>query len=242
MLLIAGPCHLDSDSPWVAERLSEIARQRGMVFIFKGSFDKANRTRHTSPRGPGLSDGLWTLRQLQEQGIRTTTDVHEVWQCEQVSRYVDTLQIPALLSRQTDLICSAAQTGCPVHIKKGQFMSPDAAIAAAEKAEAFGASQVRIIERGTCFGYGLINDFAAVARIQKAGFDVVYDVTHSLQQPGGADRTLAIPLTRAALAVGVTGLFIETHPNPARSDSDQDCMLPLDDLPHFLDVVGFPVL
>ena len=242
MHLIAGPCHLDSDSPWVAERLARIARQRGLTFTFKGSFDKANRTSHLSPRGPGLQAGLRVLRGIREQGIRVTTDVHETWQCDETATAADVLQIPAFLSRQTDLIRAAAQTGRVVHIKKGQFMSPDAALAAVEKAEAFGARCVRLIERGTCFGYGLVNDFAALIQLRLAGVEMVYDVTHSLQRPEGADRRLAVPLARAAIAAGARGLFIETHPDPSRSGSDRDTMLPLEDLTGFLDVAGCPVV
>lgn len=248
--LITGPCVLESD-----ELNLEIARAvRGwsesfaLPVIFKASFDKANRSRLDSARGPGITEGLRRLATVKEEtGLTLLTDVHEPQQAEHAAAVVDVLQIPAFLCRQTDLLLAAGGTGKPVNVKKGQWMSPDDMAGAVEKLRSAGAAEVAVTERGTFFGYGnLVVDMRSFAATRAAtGAPVIFDGTHSVQRPGQADGSSGgdprhIPvLVRAAVAAGCDGLFLETHPKPAEAPSDGSNMVPLEDMRRLLkDVVA----
>ncbi len=237
-VLIAGPCVIESEAHarGLAEQLIDLCARLGVPYIFKASFDKANRTSRTSFRGPGLSEGLRVL-----EGIKTSlkvpilTDIHEAAQAERVARVADVLQIPAFLSRQTDLIVAAARTGRIVNIKKGQFLAPDDVKHAAAKVVAEGNSRVVITERGTSFGYhNLVVDMRGFPIMRAQGFPVVFDVTHSLQLPGAGDGVTAglaqyiTPLASAGVAAGVDGIFLEVHEDPTRAKSDAQNALRLD--------------
>jgi 2-dehydro-3-deoxyphosphooctonate aldolase (KDO 8-P synthase) len=236
--VIAGPCVIESQTLCleIARELVKIAAKTGVPFIFKASFDKANRTSIDSFRGPGLQKGLAVLEKVrQETGLPILTDVHEVSQAEPVGRVADCLQIPAFLCRQTDLLVSCAKTQKPMNVKKGQFVSPEEMKNAVGKIRAAGNSQILLTERGTFFGYNrLVNDMTSIATMQKLGCPVVFDATHSTQRPGGLGsasagrRELAPLLARAATAAGANGLFMEVHPNPDKALCDAECMLPLD--------------
>jgi len=239
--LIAGPCVLEDPAVnlRVAEGVARIAERFKTPVIFKASFDKANRTSISAPRGPGLDRGLQLLDSVRrEVGIPVTTDIHEPLQAAPVAAVVDLLQIPAFLSRQTDLIVAAADTGRPVNLKKGQWMAPEDMRHQAEKARQAGASGVAVTERGTAFGYhNLVVDMRSFALIKEScACPVIFDATHSVQRPGGAgDRSGGDPrhiaaLAAAAVAAGANALFVETHPEPARAPSDAASMLPLDQL------------
>ena len=251
LLLIAGPCVLERETaPQIATRLREIVDDLAtdgvpLQLVFKGSFDKANRTGVGSFRGLGLDEGLKLLAEIREQtGLPTTTDVHETTQAAPVAEVVDLLQIPAFLSRQTDLLAAAAKTGKPVHVKKGQFMAPQDMRHVVAKLEAFGCSDVLLGERGTFFGYGaLVNDFRSLPIMRQTGAPVVFDATHSVQEPSaaggvsGGKREFVGALARAAAAVGIDALFLETHFNPDESPCDGPNMIPLDELPTLLRAV-----
>lgn len=236
--LMAGPCVLE-DHGLHAEVAQELVRIRdvlGLPIVFKASFDKANRSKVSSARGPGLKSGLDLLARVKaESGLPVVTDVHEPGQCAPAGEVVDVLQIPAFLCRQTDLLVAAGETGRVVNIKKGQWMAPEEMAAAAEKARVSGAREVAITERGTFFGYGnLVVDMRSFARLRAAtGAPAIFDGTHSVQRPGLADGSSGgdpehIPsLVRAAVAAGCDGLFLETHPEPSRAPSDATNMLPL---------------
>jgi 2-dehydro-3-deoxyphosphooctonate aldolase (KDO 8-P synthase) len=237
--LMAGPCVLEDHGLHleVAQELVRIRDALGVPIVFKASFDKANRSKLTSPRGPGLEAGLRLLGRVKaESGLPVVTDVHEPGQCAPAGGVVDVLQIPAFLCRQTDLVVAAGRTGRAVNIKKGQWMAPEEMAAAAEKAWESGAGEVAITERGTFFGYGnLVVDMRSFARIRSAtGSPAIFDGTHSVQRPGLADGSSGgdpehIPsLVRAAVAAGCDGLFLETHPHPFTALSDSTNMLPLD--------------
>jgi 2-dehydro-3-deoxyphosphooctonate aldolase (KDO 8-P synthase) len=237
--LLAGPCVLEDHGLHleVAQELVRIRDALGVPIVFKASFDKANRSKLTSPRGPGLEAGLRLLERVKaESGLPVVTDVHEPAQCAPAGHVVDVLQIPAFLCRQTDLVVAAGRTGRAVNIKKGQWMAPEEMAAAAEKARESGAGEVAITERGTFFGYGnLVVDMRSFARIRSAtGSPAIFDGTHSVQRPGLADGSSGgdpehIPsLVRAAVAAGCDGLFLETHPRPSTAPSDSTNMLPLD--------------
>jgi len=239
--LIAGPCVLEDDALNlnVARELAEIGAEFGIPVIFKASFDKANRSRPDSPRGPGLERGLEQLARVgQETGLPTLTDVHEPWQAEKVAEVCAVLQVPAFLCRQTDLVEAVGATGRVVNIKKGQWMAPEEMAGAVAKARAAGAAGVAVTERGTFFGYGdLVVDMRSFDRMRAAtGAPVIFDGTHSVQRPGkaegssGGDPQFTPPLVRAATAVGIDGLFMEVHPDPARGLSDTTNMLRLDRL------------
>lgn len=238
--LIAGPCQIESADHCVdvAGHLAEICRGLGRGFVFKASFDKANRSSVRGGRGVGMEKGLWALAEVKRHiGCPVTTDVHEPWQCRDVSRVVDIIQVPAFLCRQTDLLATAGHTGKAVNIKKGQFMAPWDMANAAEKVRSTGNHKVMLTERGTCFGYNtLVNDFRALPQMADLGYPVVFDATHSVQQPGGlgfatgGDRRFVPHLARAAVAVGVAGVFIETHEDPDLSASDGPNMVPLDQM------------
>jgi 2-dehydro-3-deoxyphosphooctonate aldolase (KDO 8-P synthase) len=246
--LIAGPCVLEGDdlNVEIGRHLAWLSSTVGMPVVFKASFDKANRSKGDSPRGPGLDVGLEQLRRVKEEaGLPILTDVHEVDQAAQAARVADILQIPAFLCRQTDLIRAAGATGKVVNIKKGQWMAPDDMLGAVEKAREAGAASVAVTERGTFFGYGdQIVDMRSFQRIRDAcGVPVIFDATHSVQRPGrlsgssGGDREFIQPLVRAAVAAGCDGLFLEVHPDPSFAPSDGATMLPLDQLKPLLEQV-----
>jgi 2-dehydro-3-deoxyphosphooctonate aldolase (KDO 8-P synthase) len=228
--VIAGPCVIESEELAVemAHTLAAMAERLGVPLVFKSSFDKANRSSLGSFRGPGLEEGLRVLRIVkQETGLPVLTDVHEPHQCALAAEVCDVLQIPAFLCRQTDLVVAAARTGRAVNLKKGQFMAPDDMLKVVEKARASGNAQVTVTERGVSFGYhNLVVDMRSFAMLHEDGIPVIYDITHSLQLPGGGAesgglRRYAEPLARAAVAAGADGVFLEVHPDPehARSDS-----------------------
>jgi 2-dehydro-3-deoxyphosphooctonate aldolase (KDO 8-P synthase) len=234
---IAGPCVLESEALAlrVAGFLEELAGRLGINVVFKGSFDKANRSSAASYRGPGIGEGLRILAKVKERhGLPVTTDIHEPGQAAEAAAVVDILQIPAFLCRQTDLLLAAAETGLPVNIKKGQFMAPWDMRNAVEKVASAGNASVLVTERGTTFGYNnLVVDYRGMAFIRESLCPVVFDATHSVQLPGGAgtassgERKYAGPLARAAVAAGVDGVFLEIHPDPARALSDGPNSLPL---------------
>lgn len=241
--LIAGPCAIESQALCleVAERVGEICEKLGIPYIFKASFDKANRTSLSSFRGPGLDRGLKVLEAVSGGlGIPVTTDIHLPSQAPPVAEVVDLLQIPAFLCRQTDLLVAAAQTGRPVNVKKGQFLAPGAMAHAVEKLRASGDGGVMLTERGSSFGRGdLVADLRGLAEMRALGVPVCMDATHAAQKPGvdgttGGDRQVAELLARAAVAVGVDALFLEVHPAPERALSDGPNMVALERLPALL--------
>jgi 2-dehydro-3-deoxyphosphooctonate aldolase (KDO 8-P synthase) len=245
--LIAGPCVIESLDLClqVAAALRQSADRLGMPFVFKASFDKANRTALSSRRGVGIEKGLEVLAEVRRQiGVPVLTDIHEPDQAAKVSEVVDILQIPAFLSRQTDLLIAAARTGRPVNVKKAQFMAPWDMKSVVEKLTGSGARGILLTERGACFGYNnLVVDFRSLPTMRALGHPVVYDATHSLQLPGGlgtasgASREFAPHLMRAAVAVGVDALFMEVHPDPDRAWSDASAQLPLAAVPALLEQV-----
>ncbi|MCY4035363.1 MAG: 3-deoxy-8-phosphooctulonate synthase [Hyphomicrobiales bacterium] len=242
--LIAGPCALESRDHAIemASALREITARVGVGFIYKTSFDKANRTSASSARGIGIDEGLPILAQVREQvGVPVLTDVHESGQCERVGEVVDVLQIPAFLCRQTDLLVAAAQTGRVVNVKKGQFLAPWDMKAVVEKVAAAGGRDVLVTERGSCFGYNmLVSDMRALPILEQLRVPVIFDATHSVQLPGGrgtasgGEREMVPVLARAAVAVGVAGLFVETHQDPDNAPSDGPNMVKLHELEAFL--------
>lgn len=246
MLLIAGPCSLESldTAMQVAEKVKHVSEKFAdkLTVVFKGSFDKANRTSLSSPRGPGIEDGCKIFAAVKKAfGIPCITDVHESWQCAEVARVCDVLQIPAFLCRQTDLLLAAAQTGRAVNVKKGQFLSPADMKYAVDKLRGAGATEIWQTERGSTFGYGnLVVDMRSIAIMAENKTPVVFDVTHSVQLPGGAqgssggERKYERLLARAAVAAGASGLFVETHPNPAKALSDSATQMPLEELEDFV--------
>lgn len=244
-VLIAGPCAIESRAHalMVASRLAELTRERNVPFVFKSSYDKANRTSATSGRGVGIEKGLEILAEIRGVlGCPVLTDVHESWQCAKAAEAVDILQIPAFLCRQTDLLAAAAATGRVVNVKKGQFLAPWDMARVTEKLEAFGASGVLVTERGVSFGYNtLVTDLRALRHLEETGWPVVFDATHSVQQPGGlggrsgGERTFVPLLARAAVATGVAAVFVETHDDPDRAISDGPNMVPLDRMGELLD-------
>ncbi len=240
LLLIAGPCVLESEKQAliIGKKLAKMTDALGYRFVFKASFDKANRTSGDALRGPGMRAGLKMLASIRRAIDRPVlTDVHEISQVADVARVVDVLQIPAFLCRQTDLIQASARTGRVVNVKKGQFLAPQDVDAIAKKLRAARCSEYWITERGTTFGYqNLVVDMRGLAWMRAAGHPVIFDATHSVQRPGGlgtssgGDAAMAPVLARAAVAAGVDGLFIETHPDPKRSPSDGPNMIPLDQM------------
>jgi 2-dehydro-3-deoxyphosphooctonate aldolase (KDO 8-P synthase) len=235
--LIAGPCVIEEESIMftVAETLKELCARKGIPFVFKSSYSKANRSSVNSFSGPGREEGLKILSKIkQEFDVPVLTDVHECVEVASAAEVCDILQIPAFLSRQTELIKAAAVTGRIINIKKGQFMAPEDMKLAAEKASSTGNKQILLTERGTTFGYhNLVVDFRSFVIMHQFGYPVVYDVTHSLQRPSvgnysGGNPEFALPMAKAAIATGmVKGLFIETHPEPQKAKSDSASMLPL---------------
>ncbi|MDR3457836.1 MAG: 3-deoxy-8-phosphooctulonate synthase [Verrucomicrobiae bacterium] len=240
LFLIAGPCVIENEKlcRTVADSLVKTCKQLGIFYIFKASFDKANRTSGKAFRGPGIANGLKTLAAIREEfGVPVLTDVHTEEQATTAGAVVDILQIPAFLCRQTDLIDAAVATGKIVNLKKGQFLSPNEMGRVAEKARLAGGKKILLTERGTTFGYNnLVADMRSIPVLKAFGFPVVFDATHSVQQPGGGgdkttgQREFAPVLAKAALAVGADGLFIETHPRPDEALSDGPNMIPLGEM------------
>ncbi len=240
LLIIAGPCVMEDEVTTlsIATSLKQIAEELSFPLIFKASFDKANRTSVDAIRGPGLERGLAILAAVrQSTGLPVTTDIHLPDQAAEVAKICDLLQIPAFLARQTDLLLAAAKTGRPVHVKKGQFLAPWDMQHVIGKLEAGGCRHVLACERGTFFGYGrLVNDMRAIPQMQQLGVPVIFDATHSVQEPGGlggatgGQREMVEPLARAAVAIGADGLFFETHHDPDTSPSDGPNMIPLDQM------------
>jgi 2-dehydro-3-deoxyphosphooctonate aldolase (KDO 8-P synthase) len=248
LFVIAGPCVVESRALAleIAGAVKEITSARGVAYVFKASYDKANRSSIRSKRGPGMASGLEVLAAVREEvGVPVLTDVHGPEQCAIAAEVADILQIPAFLCRQTDLLVAAAETGRTVNVKKGQFLAPWDMANVAEKCREAGASGTILTERGTSFGYGrLVVDMSSFAHLAKTGCPVVFDATHAVQEPGakgtasGGDRTLVPALARAAVATGdVDGLFFEVHPDPDSSPSDGPNMLRLEDFARILDGV-----
>lgn len=245
LVLIAGPCVIESPDHVVtiARATAEIAKRAGVPYVFKASFDKANRTSLSSFRGPGLDAGLAALRRVRDEvKVPILTDIHEPSQAAKAAEVADVLQIPAFLSRQTDLIVAAAETGRVVNLKKGQFLAPKDIRHAIEKVTGSGSDRVFVTERGFSFGYNnLVVDMRAFPMMRALGVPVVFDVTHSLQLPGAGDGVTAglaeyiDPLARAGVAAGVDGVFLEVHEEPARAKSDAQNALALDKLAPLLD-------
>lgn len=247
LFLIAGPCVIESEKLILdtAERLKQITGELGISFIFKSSFDKANRSSGDSYRGPGMEEGLRILQQVREQiGVPVLTDVHEDTPLDEVADVVDVLQTPAFLCRQTNFIQAVAATGKPANIKKGQFLAPWDMQHVVAKAKATGNELIMVCERGVSFGYNnLVSDMRSLAVMGETGCPVVFDATHSVQLPGGqgassgGQREFVPVLARAAVAVGVAGLFMETHPDPEKAMSDGPNSWPLDQLKGLLETL-----
>jgi 2-dehydro-3-deoxyphosphooctonate aldolase (KDO 8-P synthase) len=243
--LIAGPCAIESEEMtlFVAKELKSICKELDLNLIFKSSFDKANRSSIKSPRGVGLERGLAILEKVRKDlDIPVVTDVHETWQCEPVGKVVDVIQIPAFLSRQTDLLISATKTGKIVNVKKGQFMAPWDMKNVIQKLEEAGNRQIMLCERGSSFGYNnLVVDMTGLVEMRSYGYPVVFDATHSVQKPGGqgsttgGNREMVPPLMYAALAVGVDAIFAEVHPDPDNAFSDGPNQLRLDSIREILE-------
>ncbi|CAM3691779.1 3-deoxy-8-phosphooctulonate synthase [Cohnella lubricantis] len=241
---IGGPCVIESERLLMetAEKVKRITEKLNINFIFKSSFDKANRSSIESFRGLGFEEGLRILEKIKKTyDIPIITDVHESWQCASVAEVVDVLQIPAFLCRQTDLLIAAAKTGRTVNIKKGQFLSPGEMKNVIYKLEEIGHRQILLTERGTSFGYNnLVVDMRSLVEMRKLGYPIVFDATHSVQRPGGlgtatgGDREFVPYLMNAAMAVGIDAIFAETHPNPEKALSDGPNMIPLHELEDIL--------
>ena len=247
LFLIAGPCVIESMQLQLdtAGKLKEITSKLGVNFIFKSSFDKANRTSGTAFRGPGLEEGLKVLAEVKKQiGVPVLTDVHEYTPMDEVASVVDVLQTPAFLVRQTDFIKKVCAAGKPVNIKKGQFLAPWDMGPVVEKAKSTGNEQIMVCERGASFGYNnLVSDMRSLSVMRDTGCPVVFDATHSVQLPGGqgtssgGQREHVPVLARAAVAVGISGLFAETHPNPCEALSDGPNAWPLDRMEELLETL-----
>ena len=230
LVFIAGPCVIESRAMALdlARRLSALARRLGVGFVFKASFDKANRTSVDAFRGPGIDRGLEILAEVRAMcGVPVLTDVHEPWQCKPVAEVCDVLQVPAFLARQTDLVVAAGETGAVVNVKKGQFMAPEDMAQVVRKIESTGNRRITLCERGSSFGYrNLVADMRSLPIMRALGYPVIMDATHSVQRPGGlgtgsgGDGKYAPVLARAAVAAGVDGVFMETHVNPKAAKSD----------------------
>lgn len=244
LILIAGPCVIENERLClrVAAALKKLCDRLGVFYVFKASFDKANRTSAKSFRGPGLEDGLGVLAKVRSRvGVPVLTDVHKEAQATPAAQVADILQIPAFLCRQTDLIAAAVRTGRVVNLKKGQFLSPEEMGQVLGKAQAAGGKKLMLTERGTTFGYhNLVADMRSIPIMRRFGFPVIFDATHSVQLPGGGgdhsggQREFAPVLARCALAAGASGVFFETHPDPDRALSDGPNMIPLAGMPALL--------
>ena len=247
LVLIAGPCQIESanHAMEMAGALTEMAAKLGLGLIYKSSFDKANRTSIHSARGIGPDEGIGILADVRERfGCPVLTDVHEVEHCAPVAEAVDVLQIPAFLCRQTDLVVAAAETGRAIHVKKGQFLAPGDMANIAAKISASGNENILLCERGVSFGYNaLVSDMRSLPIMARTGYPVVFDATHSVMEPGGqgnksgGDRRFAPVLARAAAAVGVAGVFMETHEDPDNAPSDGPNMIYLKDLPGIVETL-----
>ena len=247
LVFIAGPCVIESHESCLklADKLKTIFQAKRLPFIFKASYDKANRTSVNSYRGPGVKEGIKILADIKKRlDLPILSDVHSEEEIPIVSETLDIIQIPAFLCRQTDLILAAAKTGKPINIKKGQFLAPWDMKAVTEKVRSTGNEQILLTERGTCFGYNnLVSDMRSLVIMRELGYPVIYDATHSVQLPGGqgnvsgGERNMVIPLARAAVATGCDGLFLEVHENPEKALSDAATMLSIEALPNLIEQV-----
>src|SRR6056297_1679508 len=245
LTIIAGPCQLESadHAQMIAGKMQKVCADAGAQFIFKGSFDKANRTSLSGKRGLGLSEGLKVMQSVKDAlGVPVLTDVHLPDQCAEVAAVCDVLQIPAFLCRQTDLLIAAGETGAVINIKKGQFLAPWDMPNVSAKLEATGNTRLMLTERGTSFGYNtLVTDMRALPQMAASGYPVIMDATHSVQQPGGkggstgGQREFAPVMARAAVALGVAAVFIETHEDPDNAPSDGPNMIPLSQMPTLIE-------
>jgi 2-dehydro-3-deoxyphosphooctonate aldolase (KDO 8-P synthase) len=243
-VFIGGPCVIEGRDITlrIAEKLSKLTGALNIPFIFKSSYDKANRTSINSYRGQGMEKGLKILSEVKKDvGVLVLTDIHSAEEAGIASKIVDVLQVPALLSRQTDILVACGKTGKPVNIKKGQFLSPYEIKHAIDKVLSTGNSKILITERGTCFGYNnLVNDFRAIPIMRGFGYPVIFDATHSVQKPGaminrsGGEREFIFPLAKAAIAIGVDGVFMEVHVDPSKALCDGENSISLDELPRLL--------
>lgn len=244
-ILIAGPCVIENEKNIfeIAEELKRISIKFNFDFYFKASFDKANRTSISSYRGPGIEEGIRILQKVKEIfGLKICTDIHEPWQAEKVAVVSDIIQIPAFLCRQTDLLIAAAKTGKQINVKKAQFLAPWDMINVIQKIEVVGNHNIMLCERGSIFGYNtLIVDMTSILEMKKFGYPVVFDATHSVQQPGGkgkvtgGNREYVEPLAKAAIAAGADALFFEVHPNPEKALSDGANMVKMDEFEGMLE-------
>jgi len=247
LAFIAGPCVIETHESCLklADKLKTIFQKNKLPFIFKASYDKANRTSGNSYRGPGVKEGIKILADIKKRlDLPILSDVHSEEEIPIVSETLDIIQIPAFLCRQTDLILAAAKTGKPINIKKGQFLAPWDMKAVVEKVRSTGNEQILLTERGTCFGYNnLVSDMRSLVIMRELGYPVIYDATHSVQLPGGqgnvsgGERNMVMPLARAAVATGCDGLFLEVHENPEKALSDAATMLSIEALPNLLEQV-----
>ena len=252
LVVIAGPCQLESldHAQMIAGGMAEACAAAGAGFIFKGSYDKANRSALSGRRGLGMDQGLRILETIRASGIPVLTDVHDIAQAREAATVVDVIQIPAFLCRQTDLLLAAGETGAVVNIKKGQFLAPWDMQHVAEKVASTGNSRILLTERGVSFGYNtLVTDFRSLPIMARTGFPVIMDATHSVQQPGGngtssgGQREFAPVMARAAVSLGIAGVFVETHEAPDTAPSDGPNMIPLADMPALVaSLMGFDAL
>ncbi len=253
LLLIAGPCQLETEDHalMIAGRMAEICARHGAQFVFKGSFDKANRTSVSGKRGSGLNAGMQTMQTVKDKiGCPTLTDIHLAEQCAPVAEVCDVLQVPAFLCRQTDLLLAAGQTGAVINIKKGQFLAPWDMVNVVAKVESTGNKNILLTERGASFGYNtLVADMRSLPTMARSGYPVVMDATHSVQQPGGqggssgGQREFAPVMARAAVSIGIAAVFIETHDDPDSAPSDGPNMIPLDQMDALVgSLMGFDAL
>lgn len=246
LIFMAGPCVIESEEKtlFLANAIHSIVKKYDLEYYFKASWDKANRTKATNYRGPGLDEGMRILQKAKSEcGVKIVTDIHEPWQAAPVAQVADILQLPAFLTRQTDLLKAAAKTGRRINVKKAQFMSPEEVKNIVGKLEYFGNTDLMLCERGTCFGYqNLVVDMTGLVRLQKLGYPVIFDATHSVQINGGGpnmgnsgNREYVPYLAKAAMATGVlSGLFMEVHDCPEQALCDGSCMLQLDQLDRLL--------
>ncbi len=244
LLVIAGPCQLESldHAQMIAGRMAEVCAKAGAQYVFKASYDKANRTSLKGRRGLGIDAGLKVLEAIRAMGMPVLTDIHDADQAHQAAQVVDVIQIPAFLCRQTDLLIAAGETGAVVNIKKGQFLAPWDMANVAEKVASTGNDRILLTERGASFGYNtLVADMRSLPTMARTGWPVIMDATHSVQQPGGqgnssgGQREFAPVMARCAVAIGIAGVFIETHEAPDTAPSDGPNMIPLDQMPALID-------
>ncbi|MFM7334938.1 MAG: 3-deoxy-8-phosphooctulonate synthase [Tabrizicola sp.] len=249
LLVIAGPCQLESldHAQLIAGRMAEACKAAGAQYVFKASYDKANRTSLTGKRGLGMETGLKVLQAVRAMGMPVLTDVHDAGQAREAATVVDVIQIPAFLCRQTDLLLAAGETGAVVNVKKGQFLAPWDMANVAAKVASTGNERILLTERGVSFGYNtLVADMRSLPIMARTEYPVIMDATHSVQQPGGqgnssgGQREFAPVMARAAVSLGIAGVFIETHEDPDRAPSDGPNMIPLDQMPALIDsLMGF---